>query len=182
MKQTLFLATLCVVILLSCQSESKPAVVKSDSAVAKEPIAYPFTAKYSLNWQPGDEKNALIVLNCLKHYVDSDMKGAFVDFADTVDFYSDGFHFKGSKDSLQTIIGTERNALASVSKSFDTWLTAYYPDNGENWVTLWYTETTTNKKGKTDSLFYVDDVLIKNGKILEYDEKIRHFPKAAAKK
>jgi hypothetical protein len=182
MKQTLFLATLCTVLILSCNSESKPATVKTDSAVAKEPIVYPFTPKYSLNWQPGDEKNALIVLNCLKHYVDGDMKGAFADLADTVDFYSDGFHFKGSKDSLQAIIGAERNALASVSKSFDTWLTAYYPDNGDTWVTLWYTETTTDKKGKTDSLFYVDDVLVKNGKIHEYDEKIRHYPKPVAKK
>ena len=182
MKQTFFLATLCAFILLSCQSESKPAVVKSDSAVAKEPISYPFTPKYSLNWQPGDEKNAVIVLNCLKHYVDGDMKGAFTDLADTVEFYADGFHFKGSKDSLQAIIGAERNALASVSKVFDTWLTAYYPDKGDTWVTLWYTETTTDKKGKTDSLYYVDDVLIKNGKIHEYDEKIRHFPKPVAKK
>ena len=182
MKQTLFLAGLISFVLFSCQSESKPAPVKSDSAVAKGSIVYPFTPKYSINWRPGDEKNALIVLNCLKHYVDGDMKGAFADLADTVEFYNDGFHFSGSKDSLQAIISAERSGLASVSKVFDTWLTAYYPDNGDTWVTLWYKEITTDKKGKTDSLFYVDDVLIKNGKIKEYDEKIRHYPKPLAKK
>ncbi len=182
MKQTLCLACLFALVLISCQSESKPAVVKSDSAVVREPIVYPFTPKYSINWQPGDEKNALIVLKCLRNYVDGDMKAAFADLADTVDFYNDGFHFHGSKDSLQAIITAERNDLASVSKAFDTWITVYYPDKGDTWVTLWYTETTTDKKGKTDSLNYVDDVLIKNGKIMEYDEKIRHFPKAFAKK
>ena len=123
-----------------------------------------------------------MVLNCLKHYVDGDMKATFADFADTVDFYTDYFHFTGSKDSLQVILGAARNDLTSISKSFDTWLTAYYPDKDENWVTLWYTEITTDKKGKTDSLIYSDDVLIKNGKIREYDEKIRHFPKPPAKK
>ena len=182
MKPTLFLTVMIAFVLISCQSESKPAVIKSDSAVIKEPIAYPFTPKYSLNWQPGDEKNALIVLNCLKNYVDGEMKAAFADLADTVDFYNDGFHFHGSKDSLQAIVTTERNSLASVSKVFDTWLTAYYPDKGDTWVTLWYTEITTDKKGKTDSLNYVDDVLIKKGKILEFDEKIRHFPTPVAKK
>lgn len=182
MKQTLFITCVFAGALMSCQSESKPALAKSDSAVAKESIVYPFTPKYSLNWRPGDEKNALIVLNCLKHYVDGDMKGAFADLADTVEFYNDGFHFSGSKDSLQAIISAERNELASVSKVFDTWLTAYYPDKDDTWVTLWYTEITTDKKGKTDSLIYVDDVLIKNGKIKEYDEKIRHFPKPVAKK
>ncbi|HEY4965015.1 MAG TPA: hypothetical protein VII28_01390 [Puia sp.] len=176
MKPFFFPAAFCAIVFAGCQSESKPAVVKSDTAVSKEPIIYPFTPKYSLNWQPGDEKNALMVLNCLKHYVDGDLKGALTDFADTVVFYSDGFHFQGSKDSLGTIIAAERKELASVSKNFDTWATLYYPDKDDTWVTLWYTETWTDKKGKTDSLNYVDDVLIKNGKIREYDEKVRHFP------
>ncbi len=182
MKRILLLAGICAVIFLSCKSESKPVPAKSDSAVAKESIVYPFTPKYSLNWQPGDEKNALIVLNCLKNYVAGDMKGTIADFADTVEFYADNFHFKGTKDSLVTILTAGRNDLASVSKVFDTWLTAYYPDKDDTWVTLWYTEITTDKKGKTDSLYYVDDVLIKKGKIREYDEKIRHFPKPVVKK
>jgi hypothetical protein len=182
MKQTLFLISLFSILLISCQSESKPAIAKSDSSSVKESITYPFTPKYSINWRPGDEKNAVIVLNCLKHYIDGDMKGTFADMADTVDFYGDNFHFHGSKDSLQSIIGAERNELASVSKVFDTWLTAYYPDNGDTWVTLWYTEIMTDKKGKTDSLFYVDDVLLKDGKIKEYDEKVRHFEKPVPKK
>jgi hypothetical protein len=182
MKPILFLAAMCTIVFLSCQSESKPGAIRNDSAIAKAPIAYPFTPKYSINWQPGDEKNALMALNCLKHYVDGDMKGAFADIADTVDFYSDFYHFHGSKDSLQVILTAQRNELASITKSFDTWLTAYYPDKDENWVTLWYTETSTDKKGKTDSLNYSDDVLIKNGKIREYDEKIRHFPKVPEKK
>jgi hypothetical protein len=68
-----------------------------------------------------------------------------------------------------------RKASVSVSKNFDTWITRYYPDKNETWVTLWYTEIMTDKKGKVDSIYYTDDVLVKNGKILVYDEKQRRF-------
>jgi len=161
---------------LSCNTEPKTEVSKTDSMTAKEPIIYPFTPKYSINWQGGDERNALLVLNCLKHYVAGDVKGALADFADTVEFIADKFYFKGSKDSLGTILGAIRGEYASVSKVFDTWITTYYPEKKDTWVTLWYTETWTDKKGKTDSLYYTDDVLIKDGKIRIYDEKQRQFP------
>ncbi len=72
--------------------------------------------------------------------------------------------------------------MATLSKTFDTCITTYYPDKKETWVTLWYQEKWTDKKGKADSLYYADDVLLKNGKILVYDEKGRHYPAPMAKK
>ena len=41
-----------------------------------------------------------------------------------------------------------RSASATVSKQFDSWMTMYYPDKKDTWVTLWYTETATDKNGK----------------------------------
>jgi len=181
MKLSLLLIALCIGC-ISCNTETKPAEPKTDSLMVKEDILYPFTPKYSLKWQPGDEKNALMVLKCLKHYVDGNIRETFADFADTVTFIADKFHFKGSKDSLAAIIGAGRAEYASLNKVFDTWITTYYPDRDDTWVTLWYTEIWTDKKGRTDSLYYTDDVLIKNGKILEYDEKQRQFPAPATKK
>ena len=156
----------------SSQSEAK-----TDSAVTKEQLSYPFTAKYSINWRPGDEKNALLVLNCLKKYVDGDIKGCISYFADTSEFIADKFYFKGSRDSLENVIRSMRHASAAVSKNFDSWMTLYYPDKDDTWVTLWYTEKMTDKQGKVDSIYYTDDVLVKNGKILLYDEKQRLFAK-----
>jgi hypothetical protein len=69
-----------------------------------------------------------------------------------------------------------RNASAAVSKNFETWATIFYPDKNETWVTLWYTEIMTDKKGMVDSIYYTDDVLIKNDRIVVYDEKQRQFP------
>jgi hypothetical protein len=175
MKPFLLLSLLSIGV-ISCNSDPKPEPAKTDSVVANQPLVYPFKPKYSLNWQAGDEKNALIVLNCLKNFNEGNMKAVLTDFADTVEFIKDRYHFRGSRDSLQSIVNASRSEMASVSKVFDTWITTYYPDQKDTWVTLWYTEYLTDKKGKQDSLYYVDDVLIKNGKVVVYDEKQRLFP------
>lgn len=178
MKPTLFLLLICLV-LFSCKNQSAPYQTKTDTAAK---FNYPFKPKYSINWQAGDEKNALIVLNCLKKYVDGDMKGTFENFADTVEFVGDQFYFKGKRDSLVKIFTEIRSAYTTLSKEFESWMTVYYPDKKDTWVTLWYTEKWTDKKGKKDSLVYTDDVLVKDGKIKVYDEKIRHFPEPVTKK
>ncbi len=70
--------------------------------------------------------------------------------------------------------------MATVSKTFENWTTSYDPDSKQSSVRLWYMEKWTDKKGKKDSLYYTDDVLLKDGKILMYDEKIRHYPSTEA--
>lgn len=102
-------------------------------------------------------------------------------FWGTAEFIGDEFYFRGSRDSLKTIIATMRGASVAVSKNFDTWITRYYPDKNETRVTLWYTEIMTDKKGKIDSVYYTDDVLVRNDKIVVYDEKQRRFPRSDAK-
>jgi hypothetical protein len=176
MKLLSLMAVLCFG-LFSCKQ--KP--VDTVKTGTTEKLSYPFTPRYSINWQPGDEKNALIVLNCLKKYVAGDLNGAFENIADTVTFIGDQFYFNGKKDSLIKIFTGIRGDFATLSKDFDSWMTTYYPDKKDTWVTLWYTERWTDKKGKKDSLYYVDDVRMRNGKILEYDEKIRRFPEPAKK-
>jgi hypothetical protein len=174
--KTYFLLIMVCVILCSCNNQTKTAAVKKDS------LNFPFTPRYSINWQPGDEKNALLVLNCLKKYIAGDVKGATAYFADTAGFVADKFRFWGSRDSLTKIIADMRNASVTVSKDFDSWMTTYYPDKKETWVTLWYTERTTDKQGKRDSIYFTDDVMLKNGKIVLYDEKQRLFPEPVSKK
>jgi len=49
-------------------------------------------------------------------------------------------------------------------------------DKKEEYVTLWFKEIVTDKSGKTDSLAYVADLKIENGKITELDEKTRKYP------
>jgi len=172
MKQLLLLLFISIM-LFSCKSKSDTDQSKADTSAK---LDYPFKPKYSINWQKGDEKNALMVLNCLKKYVDGDIKGCVENFADTSEFLADQFYFKGSKDSLVKMLTGMRSAATSVTKEFESWMTTYYPDKKDTWVTLWYIEKWTDKTGKKDSLYYTDDVLIKDGKIKLYDEKMRRSP------
>jgi hypothetical protein len=181
MKLSLFFIFLCIVF-FGCNSEPKPTAAKTDSTEKKETLTYPFTAKYSLNWQPGDEKNAVLVLNCIKKYVDGDVKGSFAYFADSIEFLGDKFHFVGKKDSLEAIMTPMRADAVSMSLQPDTWLTTYYPDKNDTWVTVWSTQKWTDKKGKMDSVYLTDDVLVKDGKITQVDEKQRLFPEPMPKK
>jgi len=170
MKQSLLMLAFCT-LFFGCKSKSDSGQVQTDTAK----LSYPFKPKYSINWQPGDEKNAQTVLNCLKDYVAGDIKGCAGAFSDTSEFIGDQFYFKGPKDSLIKMLTEMRGQAATISKEFDSWMTTYYPDKKDTWVTLWYTEKWTDKKGKKDSVYYTDDVLIKNGKIKQYDEKMRRF-------
>jgi hypothetical protein len=181
MKHTLLMIFLCVVF-FSCNTEAKKDDVKTDSATAKEALVYPFIPKYSINWQPGDEKNAVIALTAFKKYLDGDVKGCFDSFADSIEFIADKYHYKGRKDSLLAMMIPMRAGLSSASAVVDTWLTAYYPEKKDTWVTVWCTETWTDKKGKTDSAYLVDDIQMKDGKILQIDEKQRLFPEPMKKK
>ena len=49
-------------------------------------------------------------------------------------------------------------------------------DKKDEFVTLWYNQTTTDKKGKVDSVSVINDLKISNGKIVALDEAFRHFP------
>jgi hypothetical protein len=167
---------------ISCSTDPNAAAKQTDSATVKEALIFPFTAKYSSNWQPGDEKNAVIVLNSLKKDMDGDLVGAFENFADSVEFNGDRFHFYGKKDSLRAMLTAFHAQLASVSIEPDSWMTTYYPDQKDTWVTVWYKEKWTNKMGKSDSTYDVDDVLVKDGKILLINDAIRNYPEQMAKK
>ncbi|RCH55606.1 hypothetical protein DJ568_06855 [Mucilaginibacter hurinus] len=170
MVKTSFLL-LSIILLSACYQKKN----KSNDNIPTDSLNYPFKTNYGINWVKGDEKNALVVLNYLKKYVDGDIKGGLQNFADTVIFTSDNFYYEGTRDSLAIILSAERAKQVTVLKDFETWLTAYYPDKDDTWVTLWYTEKWTDKTGKQDSLNYIDDVLVKDGKIVKYQENVRHY-------
>jgi len=180
MKQSLFIF-LCIAF-FSCSNPPKPEETKTDSTVQKVVYDYPYSPRYSINWKPGDEKNAVLVLNSLKKYIDGDLKGAFTYLADSIEFIADKFHFNGKKDSLYAMMIPMNAQIKSMSIVPDTWITTFYPDSNQTWVTVWYTQKWTDKKGKMDSIYLTDDYLVKDNKIAQIDEKQRKFPVPKMKK
>ena len=56
------------------------------------------------------------------------------------------------------------------------WVSVISKDKEHEWVTLWYKQINTMKDGTVDSLSVIDDLKIKNGKVVILDEKVQKFP------
>lgn len=167
-------------ILFSCNSETKDANTKEETKTEPaEQLTYAYTLKDrpADNWDRGDQKNVVMVLNSLKAWENNNLDEALKDFADSIQFTMDGFDAKLSKDSTKRMLQAMRANLKSFSIEMEDYETVISKDKKNEWVSLWYKEKWTDNKGVTDSIFYMDDVKISNGKITAIDEKGRKFPK-----
>ena len=186
MKKIIFICCTALFI-VSCnnngEKDIKPAdeTKMTDTKVADTKIDFAYTLdKPYRNWQVGDQQNAANVLKGLKAWENADMEATIIPFADSVELTFDYFHAKLSKDSLKKFFTQDRANFTAVKITVYDWLPVISGDKKEEWVTMWYKQVTTDKKGKTDSMNCVDDAKIVNGKIVELDGKVQHFP--AAKK
>jgi len=64
-KVSFHILILCL-LLSGCKNPEQASSKTADTPAKMDSLPYHFVAKYSLNWQPGDPHNALLVLNCLK--------------------------------------------------------------------------------------------------------------------
>ena len=168
------------VILFSCNSETKDANTKEQPKTeTAEKLVYAYNLKDQPNdnWDKGDQKNVVMVLNSLKAWENNNLDEALKDFADSIHFVMDGFDAKLSKDSTKKMLQAMRMPLKSFSIEMEDYETVISKDKKNEWVSLWYKEKWTDNKGVSDSIFYMDDVKIENGKITLIDEKARKFPK-----
>jgi len=186
MKKLLMIS--CVALLAACNNGAVTDAKKTDSTVtavennaqhALPPMPYALAQPYQ-HWQTGDPQNAVTVMASLKGYETGDMNACIAGFADSVTLRFDGYRDRLSKDSLKAMFTAQRGDIASMRIDMADWESVISADKKEQWVTLWYKEVRTDKKGKTDSISTVDDCKIENGKIVLLDEKIQHYP--AAKK
>jgi hypothetical protein len=133
--------------------------------------------KYVSDWVPGDPHHAAMVMKALKSYETGNLNDGKQYLADSVNFFVDGFRFKGTRDSLISILNKARAGYKEMAIDMHDWESVKSKSRNEEYVTMWYTEKTTDLKGKKDSANYTDDVKIVNGKIAEIDSKVQHYPK-----
>lgn len=182
MKHALVIA-FTVFFALGCNDKSGSTDTKTtDTTTASAPMEkmdYPYTLNQPYqDWQPGDQKHAVNVMKSLKAYENGDINASVVAFADSVELMFDGYRDKLSNDSLKRMFTKSRGELSALKIDMKDWESVISKDKKDEYVTLWYKEITTDKKGKTDSLSIVDDLKIVNGKITLLDQKIQHFPAA----
>ena len=136
-----------------------------------------YTMKYVSDWVPGDPHHAAMVMKALKGYETANINDTKQYFADSVTFIGDGYKFKVTRDSLISEFNKERAGYKDFVVTMQDWESVKSKSRGEEYVTMWYMQKTTDMKGRKDSANYTDDVRIVNGKIALIDSKVQHFPK-----
>jgi hypothetical protein len=183
MKQLLFIS--CVALLAACNNGATKETTKDSTATtgsvaekkALPPMAYSLPQPYQ-NWQTGDPNHAAVAQAALKGYETGDIATCVKGFGDSVDVRFDGYRATLSNESLAKFFAEGRAKYTSFKVIMYDWESVISEDKKEEWVTMWYKEIMTDKKGKTDSLSVVNDCKMEKGKIVVLDEKVQHFPAA----
>lgn len=129
------------------------------------------------NWQMGSKENVAAAMAGLKTFVDKDFAGLAAVTGDSVELTFDYFHAKLNRDSAMKFFMNERAKYTELSITMYDYESVISADKKSEWVTMWYKQVWKDAKGMTDSMNVVDDVRIKDGKMIELDEKVSHFPK-----
>lgn len=183
MKRTLLLAVVAL-FAFGCNSGENKTETKTGDSTGTAPVTasatkydYPYTLdKPYQDWQAGDQQHAVNALKSLKGFETNNIAESVSYFGDSVDVRLDYLHMKLPHDSLTKYFTMWRNEYTKLTINMEDWESVISKDKKSEWVTMWYKQIMTDKKGKTDSLEVIDDFKIVNGKIVVLDEKIQHFP------
>lgn len=173
------MTTICLALpafLFACNNQASQEEGATESAPATN-ISYAYQIDKPDNWERGDPQNAAMVMSSLKAWENGDFDACVKDFADSVLLEFDYLSKKVPRDSAKAMFTRYRDELSSVQIRMEDWESVISRDKKDQWVSLWYSQKWTDKAGKTDSVYIMDDLKIQDGKITILDEKIRHYPK-----
>ena len=167
-------------VFVSCNNKAdEPKEAMKDSTSA-EPAAvimnYPYTIEHPDYWEMGSTSNTMTALTALKAYEDGNIEKCVKHFGDSVHLQFDGLDTEVTNDSLKAIFIKQRAGIKNLQIKMDDWESVVSKDKNAEYVSLWYKEIWEDAKGKKDSLEQMDDIRMKNGKIIGVNEKSRKYP------
>jgi len=167
-------------LILSCNDGNKEAAdtkvaAANDSAATK--MEYAYTIEHPDQWVTGSRENTKMVLQALKDWENGNIDASMTAFADSVHLSFDGLDKKFAKDSVRSMFIRDRSQYKTVSVNMHDFESVKSKDVDKQYVSLWYVQKWEDQKGMMDSLSMMDDLEIKNGKIISIDQKSRRFPK-----
>lgn len=183
MRKTLFVLSLSVFAACNSGKDAKVESMSTDSTkMTNENISLPYTADYSSNFQMGDLKNVQTILELYKDWDNNNLDNSRSKFADSITMvFSDGTIMKGPFDSINNATKPYRNSLGTVTTSVHAILPVKSVDKNEDWVLAWFTQHSTDAKGKQDSVDLQETWrLNKDGKadlLYQYEQKFKAPPK-----
>lgn len=191
MKKLLFIFSITLFALSCTNNETKDAKTGDSTKTADTKMAGPAAEKLDLpytldhpyaEWQPGNEQHAVTVMKGLKAFETGDIASCMASFGDSVWIGFDYYQHTLSKDSLKAFFTQSRAMYSSIKIKMQDWESVISADKKAEWVTLWYKEYTTDKKGVIDSVSVVNDAKIEKGKVVILDETTQHLGPPPAKK
>ena len=183
MKKLLFLLLPAALFFSCSDNKSTTEIASGDSVTTNkmdndgddDDVALPYTMRGKADWKRASAGNAAIAMNTLRAYEMNDIEGMRQYLADTVEFFVDNWSFKGSRDSTIAMMTDHRRGTDSISINMHDYESVKSKSRNEEWVSLWYTETSKMKGGKLDSARVMDDIKIVNGKVAVIDSKMRRL-------
>jgi len=174
MKKILLLP-LVALFLAACQNKGAKT---TDGASIADTTKYPYTVKKVENWEMNpDKKNLLTGMTLIKTFESLDTASMGKVLADSVWFTLDGYQFKGTKTQFLKQIQGEFAKMNSFKIMMQDYESVINKDKTEEWVSLWYSQISTTKEGKSDTVNLFNDVKMKDGKVVGLSEYVQHLMK-----
>lgn len=173
------LITCLALMLASCDNAKKDdkdsGLTKTeDVSTAEVKLPIPLEKPYR-NWQIGSTENVVAAMNSLKSFIDKDFTAMEGTIGDSVYFDFDNYQAKLSHDSAMNMFKSMRPQYNDLKVTMYDYVSVISGDKSEEWVTFWYKQWWKNDKGVADSMNVVNDIKLKNGKMIELDEKVSRF-------
>jgi hypothetical protein len=180
MKQ-IFVITCLAVILTSCNNaETSKTVTDSTAATVAVPSEVVLPIKLAVpyrNWQIGSNENVVTAMSSLKFFIDKDFIAMAGTIGDSLELDFDYMQSKISHDSAVNMMTAMRPQYNDLKVAMYDYVSVISADKSEEWVTLWYKQSWKTDKGVADSMNVINDIKLKNGKMIGLNEKTSHFQK-----
>lgn len=152
-------------------STSAPETPTDTSAiVVAQPMDYPYKIDKPDNWDMGSQQNTMNALKALKAWETRNYEESVKYFADSVQLRFDAFEKKLSNDTLKAFFTNDAASFKSATVRMEDWESVISKDKKDEYVTLWYRQYIENNDGKKDSFDVINDIKMKDGKIIGLDE------------
>ena len=175
----LFFIFLGAVAFTSCNNQSSASTQttadSSTTAPTAEKMNYPYTIDHPDNWDIGSPENTMVALNALKAFENGNIPESMKYFGDSIHLQFDGMDKTVPADSLQAMFTNLRKAYKTLTIKMNDWESVISKDKKDEWVTIWYNEKWEDMNGKKDSADFINDLKLKDGKIIwlsEYTRKL----------
>ncbi len=136
-------------------------------------VKYAYPIDHPDNWEIGNTANTEIALNALKAWEQGKMDESLKYFGDSIRLQFDALDKKMPNDSLKAMFTSGWNDYKTVKVIMSDFESVISKDKSEEWVTLWYKQSWETKAGVKDSISIINDLQIKDGKIIRLAEHTR---------